>query len=78
MSDLLERWKPIPEFSSYSVSNKGRVRNNKTNTFLKTENTGHKPSQIIIYEDGEIYKLVLRPLIHLVFPEIPLHSKLPV
>lgn len=36
MSGIDEIWEPIRGFSSYEVSNKGRVRNSKSGIFLKT------------------------------------------
>ena len=35
---MLEEWKPIPTYPNYSVSNFGRVKNNKTN-YILSQNT---------------------------------------
>lgn len=40
----MEKWKPINEVPKYSVSNLGKIKNNKTNLLLKlhTDKDGYK------------------------------------
>lgn len=46
--NYIEEWKVIEDFPNYSVSNLGRVRNNKTSRILKPLTTG-RYSQVRLY-----------------------------
>ena len=35
-SDLVETWRVINDFPNYSISNIGRIKNNKTGCFIST------------------------------------------
>ena len=53
----MERWLPIDEFPGYSVSDKGRVRNDLTERVMKPQtNQGGVVMIGLIGEDGKQYK----------------------
>ena len=53
----MERWLPIDEFYGYSVSDKGRVRNDLTERIMKPQtNQGGVVMIGLIGEDGKQYK----------------------
>lgn len=59
----MERWKKIKGFENYSVSDCGRVRNDKNNKLLSIRNNGHYV-QIALYNNtGRQYKVYVHRLV---------------
>lgn len=68
-----EIWKPIPEFENYSVSNKGRIKNNKTGTILKPclkiskERNNYRRYRMVVRKDKRSYNFCIHRLVGAVF-----------
>ena len=60
-----ETWKTIEDFENYEFSNKNRVRNKKTDKFLKL----HKGNAFILNKDKKYTKIALSKLKQKYFPE---------
>jgi hypothetical protein len=57
----MERWKPIPDFANYEVSDLGRVRNVKTGRILKANprTSGHPALRLGAGNPRAVHRLVL-------------------
>lgn len=64
-----EIWKPIPEFENYLVSNKGRVKNNKTGNILKPflkvskERANYKRYRMVVRKAKRSYNFCIHRLV---------------
>lgn len=59
----MAKWKNIPDFSDYEISDEGEVRNSKTNLILKPSYTRGGYQKVNLYKDGsrksvKIHRLV--------------------
>lgn len=67
-----ERWKIIPEFPNYEISNLGRIYNTKEDLLMRASNTGHGNVKITLKaEDGQRYTRSVAQIVAEAFVEPP-------
>ena len=49
----MERWRPVKDFSTYEVSDEGRVRNVKTGRVMKTSNSNYGYEQVCLRKNKQ-------------------------
>ena len=59
----IERWEIIPEFPHYSVSDRGRIRNDETDRILKPAVTATGVLYVGFYRQGRQHKRYLPPIV---------------
>lgn len=64
---LTEIWKPTHVTDKYSVSNLGRVRNNRTGRILKPQNNSRGYKKVTISLDGELKQYTVHKLVAMAF-----------
>jgi len=65
----MEQWKKLDGFKNYSISDHGRIRNDRTDRILKTFVNTCGYNQIGLYKDGRIIKYKISRLVALTFIE---------
>lgn len=71
----MERWKKIDGYDNYSVSDMGRVRNDRTGRILKPGNLKQGYTQVHLSKNGKITNHLIHRLVALTF--IPNPDNLP-
>lgn len=64
---MAEIWKHIEGYSNYSISNMGRIKNLKTNKFLKPVDSGNGYVRVALYSNGEKQLVSVHRLVALTF-----------
>ena len=70
----MEEYKIIKDFENYSVSNLGRLRNNKTDKILKPQLNTHGYYFVTLCSDGNKYKKLIHKLVGELFIPNPLNK----
>lgn len=68
----MEKWKTISNFINYEVSNKGKVRNKKTQCFLKYNATRDGYQRVRLYKNGIPTTLMVHRIVVNAYIENPL------
>lgn len=67
----MERWKPIKEFPSYSVSDEGRVRNDSTGHVLSMHANQYGVVCVGLFQDGRQYQRSVPKIVAMAFVPHP-------
>jgi len=70
-----ETFRIIKDFENYSISNLGRVRNNKTDRILKPSIDGNGYYTVCLYQDSSVYAKKIHKLVGDAFIQNPLNKK---
>lgn len=62
-----EKWKPIPEYDNYEISDMGRVRNRRGQILQPQKNNRSGHLQIVLWKDARAKCFYLRRLVAQVF-----------
>jgi hypothetical protein len=65
--EVMEVWENITDYKNYQVSNQGRVRNKKTGRVLKASPQNMGYSQVSLYIEGQVKRLLVSRLVALGF-----------
>jgi hypothetical protein len=71
----VEKWKDIPGFEKYEVSDLGRVRNKKTGTIRKFSNCGSGYKSIVLKKNKKSHGIIIHRLVCTVFNGPPPSDK---
>lgn len=70
----MERWKDIPHFIKYSVSDLGRIRNVDTGRDIRLSINQRGITYVGLMKDGQQYKRSVALLVASAFLDIPIHE----
>ena len=59
----MEKWKNIKDFKNYSISNTGKVKNNKTNKILKPRIKKSGYIEYVLYKNNKAFYLLAHRLV---------------